>query len=160
MSPVLPAPVSAGAGTVSVDPLVFPSRFVGTTDIDGWRVKTYRVSPATGSNMLAAARRSVAATLPTRPDRVGAFGVGFLVVHLTECRLLAQLNWWVRPDELYQHTFAAPPENPQALAPLDTAAISGICELAIAAHEGAAWRRHVIDNPAGPDIDAYLKDHF
>jgi hypothetical protein len=145
---------------VSVDPLVFPSRFVGTTDIDGWRIKTYRVCPTTGSRMLAAARRTVAATLPPRPDRVGAFGVGFLVVHLTECRLLAQLNWWVRPDELYQHTFAAPPDAPQDLAPLDTATISGISELAIAAHEGAAWRRHVIANPAGPDIEAYLKDVF
>jgi hypothetical protein len=143
---------------LTVDPLTFGSRFVGTADIDGWRIKTYQVSPATGSSMLAAARRSTVATLPARPDRVGAFGVGFLVVHLTECRLLAQLNWWVRPDELYQHTFAAPPESPQDLAPLDTAAISGISELAIAAHEGAAWRRHVIANPAGPDIEAYLKD--
>lgn len=144
---------------VTVDPLAFGSRFVGTTDIDGWRIKTYRVSPAS-SAMVTAARRSVAATLPDRPDRVGAFGVGFLVVHLTECRLLAQLNWWVRPDELYQHTFAAPPDSPSGLAPLDTAAISGICELAIAAHEGAAWRRHVIANPAGPDIDTYLRDVY
>jgi hypothetical protein len=145
---------------VTVDPLTFGSRFVGTADMDGWRIKIYRVSPATGPHMLAAARRRVAATLPSRPDRVGAFGVGFLVVHLTECRLLAQLNWWVRPDELYQHTFVSPPDSPQDLAPLDTASISGICELAIAAHEGAAWRRHVIANPAGPDIEAYLKDVY
>ena len=153
-------PAAAPAGAVVIDPVTFGSRFVGTTDIDGWRLKTYRISPATGSAMLSAARRAVAATLPARPDRVGAFGVGFLVVHLTEVRLLAQLNWWVRPDELYQHTFAAPSDDPQALAPLDTAAISGICELAIAAHEGAAWRRHVIANPAGPDIEAYLKDVY
>jgi hypothetical protein len=145
---------------ITVDPVSFGSRFVGTTEVDGWRLKTYRVSPATGPAMLSAARRTVAATLPTRPDRVGAFGVGFLVVHLTGARLLAQLNWWVRPDELYQHTFAAPPDAPQALAPLDTASISGISELAIAAHEGAAWRRHVIANPAGPDIEAYLEDVY
>lgn len=145
-------------GAVTVDPLAFGSRFVGTADIDGWRIKTYRVSPTTGAHMLAAARRSAAATLPVRPDRVGAFGVGFLVVHFTECRLLVQLNWWVRPAELYQRTFAAPADSPKDLAPLDTAAISGISELAIAAHEGAAWRRHVIANPAGPDIEAYLRD--
>lgn len=147
-------------GIVTVDPVLAGGpRFAGMTDIDGWRIKTYRVPP-TSTGMLAAARRRVAATLPVRPDRVGAFGVGFLVVHLTECRLLAQLSWWMRPDELYQHTFAAPPESPQELAPLDTAAISGISELAIAAHEGAVWRRHVITNPAGPDIDAYLKDVY
>jgi hypothetical protein len=96
-------------GTLTVDPLAFGSRFVGTCDIDGWRFRTYRGSPATGRTMLAAARRFVTAALPDlpdRPDRVGAFGVGFLVVHRTDLRLLVRLNWWVRPDELYQHPAA------------------------------------------------------
>jgi hypothetical protein len=69
------------------------------------------------------------------------------------------VDWWVQPDELYQCAFAAPPGTPNALEPLITAAI-GVGELAITAHEGQAWLRHVLANPAGRDIDGYLADVF
>jgi hypothetical protein len=137
---------------------------VAVVDIDGWRIKTYWVSSTASerprANLIAAARRRAAETLPDRPDRVGAFGVGFLVVHLADDHLLAQVNWWVRPDELHQRAFVSPPGAPHVLEPSLTAAIGGVSELMIAAHEGGAWMRHVIANLAGPDIDAYLADSY
>lgn len=33
-----------------------------------------------------------------------------------------------------------------------------VWELAVQAHEREAWLRHVLANPAGPDLDAYLRD--
>jgi hypothetical protein len=111
---------------------------------------------------VAAAHRQAAAILPDRPDMVGAFGVGFLVIHdgQESGRCTALVDWWMHPDELYQRAFAAPAGDPRALAPLTTAAIGGVSELAITAHEGQAWLRHVIANPAGWDIEAYLADVF
>ncbi|GIJ43280.1 hypothetical protein Val02_01660 [Virgisporangium aliadipatigenens] len=135
-------------------------RFLGTSDVDGWRLKTYWVSPGfrPPSGLLAQARRRAVEVLPERPDREGAYGVGFLVVEVSACRLLAQVNWWVRPDELYQRSFAALPGFPQSLELLATATIGGTSELAVTAHEAAAWHRRVLANPAGPDIDGYLGD--
>jgi hypothetical protein len=136
-------------------------RFVATADVDGWRFKTYWASH-TGRprpDLLTKARIRVAAALPDRPDRVGAYGVGFMVVELSECRLLAQVSWWVRPDELYQRSFLSP-DSGAALAPSATPTLGGACELAVTAHEAGAWLRRVLANPAGPDIDGYLADVY
>ena len=107
--------------------------------------------------MLARARAGAATALPDRPDRVGAYGVGFLIVESSPSRLLAQVSWWVRPDELYQRSFVALSD---AFLPLETASIGGACELAVTAHEAGAWLRHVLANQAYPDIDGYLADLY
>jgi hypothetical protein len=59
---------------------------------------------------------------------------------------------------LYRRSFASP--DGDSLAPSDTPSIGGACELAVTAHEGGAWLRHVLANPAGPDIDRYLADVY
>jgi hypothetical protein len=144
---------------------VLAPRFLGVVDLSGWRFKSYwasadgRPRPA----VLAQARFHAATALPDRPDRVGAYGVGFLIVDVSPFRLLAQVSWWVRPDELYQRSFAALPEPdgaPVHLAPSVTPSVGGSCELAVTAHEGGSWLRHVLANPAGPDIDGYLADVY
>lgn len=140
-------------------------RFLSTVDIDGWRLKTYAITSGDARprrELVAAARLQAAATLPERPDRIGAFGVGFLVIHDDDGtgRCTALIDWWIQPDELHQCAFAAPAGAPRALAPLATTAIGGTSELTITAHEGRAWLRHVSANPAGRDIDGYLADVF
>ena len=49
-----------------------------------------------------------------------------------------------------------------SFADLQDAAAEGfgpcIWELAVQAHERQAWLQHVLANPNGPDLDAYLKD--
>jgi hypothetical protein len=140
-------------------------RFLGTVDLSGWRFKNYWASPdgRPRSGLLAQARLHAAGALPDRPDRVGAYGVGFMIVEASPSRLLAQVSWWVRPDELYQRSFAAPGgsdclDEPLMLAPAATPTVGGSCELAVTAHEAGAWLRHVLANPAGPDVEGYLAD--
>jgi hypothetical protein len=139
-------------------------RFLGTVDLFGWRFKSYWASPDGRPRpaVLAQARLHAATALPDRPDRVGAYGVGFLIVDVSPGRLLAQVSWWVRPDELYQRSFAAVgvPDGPVLLAPSVTPTVGGACELAVTAHEGGAWLRHVLANPAGPNIEDYLADVY
>jgi hypothetical protein len=134
-------------------------RFVSTVDLNGWRFKTYWASPdgRPQSGLLATARIRATTALPERPDMVGAYGVGFVIVELSHRRLLAQVSWWVRPDELYQRSFAAADRH-SVLQPSATASVGGACELAVTAHEAGAWLRHVLANPAGPDIEGYLTD--
>lgn len=134
--------------------------FVDTYDLRGWQIKTYGVTDAARprTELLAAARRVVAGTLPERPDLDGAYGLGFLIVHDTAGSCQARIHWWVRPDELAQRVFGARPDQPRSLAPLVSATIGGLPELAVIEHERRAWLCHVLDCPAGPDLDAYLTD--
>jgi hypothetical protein len=135
-------------------------RYLTTVDVDGWKIKVYGIA-ADGqprAELVRAARNRAAAALPDRPDQEGAFGVGFLIVRDGPERCLALVDWWMHVDELYQRVFAAPGDRPQALAPQLTAGIGGVCELEVTAHERQAWLRHVLDNPAGWDIDGYLAD--
>jgi hypothetical protein len=134
--------------------------FLHIEDLCGWKMKTYGI--AAGSRprpaLMAAAVRVATGTLPPRPDLDGAFGLGFLIVHDTAGSCLALVHWWVRPDELHQRVFVAAQEAPRSLAPPATATIGHLPELAVIEHERQALLRHVLDRPAGPDVDAYLTD--
>jgi len=135
--------------------------FLATSDLNGWKVKTYGISADDArprAELVRAARALAATALPGRPDLDGAFGVGFLIVRDEPDRCLVLVDWWATAGELYQRAFAAPGDRPHALAPRASAAIGGVCELAVTAHERQAWLRHVLDNPAGWDIDGYLAD--
>ncbi|HYN96600.1 MAG TPA: hypothetical protein VES42_22380 [Pilimelia sp.] len=134
---------------------------LATSDLDGWKLKTYGISPGGArprAQLVRAAQSMAAAVLPGRPDREGAFGVGFIIVRDTPDYCLALIDWWAYAGELHQRTFAAPPDRPHALVPRSSAAIGGVCELEVTAHESQAWLRHVLANPAGWDIDGYLAD--
>lgn len=145
------------AGAVDAAPR--PITFLGLHDLDGWKIKTYRTA-ALGAEPMMAARRRAADTLPPRPDRVGAFGVGFLIVHQAGDSCFALVDWWVREDQLHQRVFAAPPDRPDAFEPLLAPVVGCVPALCVIDHERQAWLRHVLDNPAGPDIDGYLADTF
>jgi hypothetical protein len=134
--------------------------FLTVTELQGWKFKTYGIATAARPRtaLVQAAHRLAVQALPDRPDLAGAYGVGFLIVHDTDGCCLALIDWWVRPDELCQRVFVAPPDEPYSLAPQPTATIGRIPELTIIAHERQAWLRHVLDRPSGPDLDGYLAD--
>jgi hypothetical protein len=135
-------------------------RFLQIGELCGWRLKTYGIAGGSRPRpeLVAAAMRVTADALPKRPDLEGAFGLGFLIVHDTAACCLALVHWWVRPDELHQRVFETTPDAPRALMPPVTATIGHLPELAIIEHERQALLRHVLDRPAGPDVDAYLTD--
>ncbi|HET9140344.1 hypothetical protein [Actinophytocola sp.] len=135
--------------------------FLATSDLNGWKVKTYGISADDArprTELVRAARALAASELPDRPDRDGAFGVGFLIVRDDPASCLVLVDWWAHAGELYQRAFAAPWDRPGALAPRSSPAIGGVCELQVTAHERQAWLRHVLNNPAGWNIDGYLAD--
>jgi hypothetical protein len=137
------------------------ARHLANHDIDGWTIKTYGMAADGGrprAELTMAARRRAATTLPPRPDRVGAYGVGFLIVHEAADACFALVDWWVHPDQLHQRVFSAALERPAALEPLHTPVIGCVSALAVIAHERQSWLRHVLTNPTGPNIDAYLAD--
>jgi hypothetical protein len=145
------------AGAVDVDQR--PIGFLTIHDIDGWKIKTYRTT-LLGAEPLMAARLRAADSLPPRPDRVGAYGVGFLIVHQTIGSCFALVDWWVREDQLHQRVFAAPLDRPTNFEPLVAPVVGCVAALGVIDHERQAWLRHVLANPAGPDIDGYLADTF
>jgi hypothetical protein len=147
------------AAVAATDVSQRPITFLGTHDIEGWKIKTYRTT-SLGADLMSAARRRAADALPARPDRVGAFGVGFLIVHQTAGSCFALVDWWVREDELHQRVFAASADRPASFEPLPTPVVGCVPALGVLGHERQAWLRHVLANPAGPDIEAYLADTF
>jgi hypothetical protein len=136
------------------------SCFLQIDDLRGWKMKTYGIAAGVRPRaaLVAAAVRAAIGALPERPDLDGAFGLGFLIVHDTSPSCLALVHWWVRPDELHQRVFETTPDAPRSLVPPVTATIGHLPELAIIEHERQALLRHVLDRPAGPDLDAYLTD--
>jgi hypothetical protein len=85
-------------------------------------------------------------------------GVGSLIVHRGREAVFALLHWWVDDNMLREAVWAAPLATPTtftSLAPTQLAVC--VWELAVVAHERAAWLTHVLQSPT-PDREAYLAD--
>lgn len=128
--------------------------------VEGWRVKTYGIvyrGAGPRPELVDAARAAAAQVLPRPAVAPGRYGVGFLGVHDGRDACFAYLDWWGNENELHHHPFLAPLEDPDALAPCADAGFAAcVWDLALIAHERQAWVETVLDNPASPDLDAYL----
>ena len=143
-----------------------PLAFLGLLEpVPGWRVKLYSISESgdppggplrdrTEALVRATVERHAVADAPT-------YGVGFAAIH--EATLFNQVivDWWARDNELRHRVHRAWPDAPHDFDEV-TATGEAFCvwELALLAHEREAWLRHVLQNPAGPDYDAYLADRL
>lgn len=86
-------------------------------------------------------------------------GVAHLTVHLGTAGVWLLLDWWSEGDILMHRHFHASLDDPTRFNDVAPHHL-GPCvwELAVQAHERDAWLRHVLANPKGPDIGAYLQD--
>ena len=84
--------------------------------------------------------------------------MGFVVIHRAADYAFVLIDWWSGQNELRQHLLSAPLDRPGELAPHPSPAIGCVWELAVVDFERRAWLRHVLDNPNGPDLEAYLDD--
>lgn len=140
-----------------------PIRFLGAASTGGgWRVKRYTIAAA-GRRVVEeaadAAWRTAEAVLPRPPDAEDRHGVAVLTMHAGLQGFWVLVDWWAYSDVLMHRHFRAPAERPRELR--DVAADGfGPCvwELAVQAHERAAWLRHVLTRRGGPDMPAYLRD--
>jgi hypothetical protein len=137
-----------------------PVRFIRRVDMDGWRLKLYGIALAGKEPRedLVAATRELAATILPRPavsDR--RYGVGFATAHDAATACIALVYWWQSENELHQRIYVAPKDDPKALEQVPHQPAGCVWELAVVDFERRAWIEDVLANPAGADIERYLK---
>ena len=152
-----------GLGTYRYEPR--PIRFLGVSSTPGeWHVKRYAITVAGHGGALPetaaeACWQASTDALPAAPTGRGGHGMAVLTMHMGLQGFWALLDWWAHNDIPMHRHWRASADDPAALR--DAAADGfGPCvwELAVQAHERRAWLRHVLANPAGPDLRDYLKD--
>jgi hypothetical protein len=141
-----------------------PVRCLHVADLDGWRIKVCGIAysgevPEEGlvDAALAVARRR----LPSPASSDNRYGVGFLGVHQGRASNFVFLDWWEEENELHHHVWFSSRAEPTTLReqrPADPIACAW--DIAVLAHERTAWVSHVLANPRGPDLDAYLDDQL
>ena len=100
------------------------------------------------------------AVLPAPAIGDERYGVGIVLVHDSATYCFALYYWWQSANELHQRVYAAPREDPRALAKLADPGAGCVWELAVVDFERRAWLEDVLANPGGPDIDRYLTRRF
>ncbi len=136
--------------------------FHGVEAVGGWKVKMYGIAAHTETPraaLMEATAKIAASALPS-PLGHGRHGVGFAIAHDAADYCFALVDWWSGENEIHQRLFSAPLAQPQALRPHPSEAIGCVWELAVTDFERRAWLRHVLANPDGPDLDAYVAATF
>lgn len=141
-----------------------PIRFLGVrTTPAGWNVKNYAIMAVGHGDTLPkvgveAAWQALTAALPVHSAH-DSHGVAVLTMHLGLQGFWVLIDWWAYGDVLMHRHLRAPVDD---VTNLQDAAADGfgpcVWELAVQAHERRAWLQHVLANPQGPDLGAYLKD--
>jgi hypothetical protein len=131
-------------------------------EIAGWRVKVSGIAvhtPTPRRILVEAALVHGATVFGGVGDAMSPDRIAFAIVHDARPACFVLLNWWAANRlDLHQRYFTAPLEQPHALHLVPGTAIGCVWELAVVAHERAAWVRHVLDNHDGPDFQGYLDD--
>lgn len=137
--------------------------FEGFRAVGRWRIKvtviTVRGSAAHFADEIEAAWDCAQAVLDTVPDRGLDASLGFMTVHVGMAGVWLLLDWWEEADMTRHRHFRASLDDPARFRDVGSEHF-GPCvwELAVQAHERQAWLTHVLCNPAGPALDAYLAD--
>jgi hypothetical protein len=131
---------------------------------DGWWLKVYgiayrgeRPAPELVDAAVAAARER----LPRPAVTDLRYGAGFACAHEGRGGNFVFVDWWENEDELHHHTWRSAKHAPGVLVPTAPDDFTACAwDLAVIWHERAAWVRHVLACPDGPDVDAYLADQL
>jgi hypothetical protein len=139
-------------------------RCLDVVEHDGWRVKVYGIAyegerPA--QEFVGAALDVTLARLPSPAVTDDRYGVGFIGIHEGRGSNFVFVDWWALENELHHHVWFSSMEEPTKLRPeTPDDPISCAWDLAVISHEQQAWVTHVLANPAGPDLDAYLGEQL
>ena len=137
--------------------------FLGVQALGRWQVKataiTVRGTAAHFPEVVEAAWSMAEALLGEIVDDGRDAGIAHVTLHLGLGGVWLLLDWWSEGDMLMHRHCHASLDDPTRFADVASRHV-GPCvwELAVQAHERKAWLRHVLANPAGPDLDAYLRD--
>ena len=149
-----------------------PIRFLELVDYGDWRIKVYgiryqgvhsqgcRAETRPDERLIALAKEKVLRELPKTIDQRHDHGIGFLIIHQGQQRNWLLLDWWFEQEILKQKLFSSPCDTPEEITPAEPELLACTWELAIHAFERQAWIETVLNNPAGPDLAAYLDRRF
>ena len=138
-----------------------PIRFLRLWEHAGWRLKVYGIAcrrPAPRPELVQAAMRVAAERLDAIPSGLLHYSAGFLGIHDGRTANFVFLDWWAEENELHHHVYVSPTDRPADLryeTPSGLAAC--VWDLRVIEFERRAWIDAVLRNPAGPDLDAYLR---
>jgi hypothetical protein len=135
-------------------------RLLDILNVDAWRLKLYGITYRGERPVQALVDAAVAAThkqLPRPAVTDDRYGVGFVGAHDGRGANFVFVDWWENEDELHHHTWLSSKNEPSRLRPTGPDDLTACAwDLALIAHERAAWVQHVLARPQGPDLDAYL----
>lgn len=133
-------------------------RFLEAAEHRGWRLKVYGIS-AYGvlprPEVVEAARRAAERALPPDPEGEGRHGIAVVIAHEGREGNYSLVAWWFGADMAEHRVFAAPSAAPGEMQERP-GLLACVWELRVYAFERDAWVRHVLANPAGPDLQGYL----
>lgn len=139
-------------------------RCIDLWDIDDWRLKVYGITyagSAPRADLVEAARMQASEAYPTPAITENRYGRGFVGVHDGRGADFLFYCWWENENELGHRVFAGPKSSLPELPEQNGAQIRACTwDVTVIAHERDAWVRHVLANPLGPDLDAYLEDQL
>ncbi len=126
----------------------------------GWKVKAYSLAfrdERARPELVDAMRKLVAARLPRPAVSDAHHGAAFACAHDGETGEFVFLCWWENENELAHVVWGG--AKGSGLPERGTHQTrSCVWEAAVICHERAAWLRHVLANPSGPDLEAYFAD--
>lgn len=137
--------------------------FQGVRARGRWQVKgtviTVRGTAAHFEEIVEGAWRETDRVLAAVADDGRDAGIAHMLLHLGTGGAWLLVDWWSEGDILMHRHFHAGFDRPERFSDVAPRHF-GPCvwELAVQAHERDAWIRHVLANPAGPDLAAYLSD--
>ncbi len=140
-----------------------PVRFLHIAQQDGWRIKVYGIRFQKSAedivpdpNIIKLAEEAMLAQLPSPASTDSRYGLGFLIIHQGEHRNWLLLDWWYDQEILKQHLFSSPLDDPGTITRAEQDLLACTWELAVHGFERQAWIDTVLNNPTGPDVEAYL----
>ena len=141
-----------------------PVRVIDRATIEGFRLKVYSIAAKgdrASDELVGAGRRMAARHLRDAPTRQHHYGVGFLGIHDGRGENQVFLDLWITQNEL-THDFWVSSKSDPAVLRRPESDHNSVCvwDLFVQGVEREAWLRHVLNNPAGPDFEAYWRSGF
>lgn len=135
-------------------------RFLHLWEPTAWRIKVYGIACADAGPseaLVSAGKRVALERLKQTAASHAHYGLGFLGVHEGRGANFVFIDWWADENELHHHVYVSYPDAPERLEyAMPTGSIACVWDLAILSFERQAWIETVLDNPDGPDPEAYL----
>jgi hypothetical protein len=140
-----------------------PVRFLELCTVGAWRLKVYGIRHRGGDvpdpALVARAKTILLPHLPLVD--ANCYGLGFIGVHQGRGADFVFLGWWANENELFYHVYvAAHAASDDWQYANSTGPMACTWDMALITHERAAWVEHVLANPAGPNVEAYLSERL